>query len=156
LPMRGDDVLALSTLVDELTKCCKPLQQRQCVTARAYCFVYLASLVHPLSPLVPCRSASNFLEKQQHPCQSRYSPQVAGTLGPSKEESTAQGHAVFRIRACPSFPSPSLLPPIPTFPRQGEGVEGPERRPWEKMITRERGHSRSGTLRLKVRSVLSL
>src|SRR5262249_28595572 len=63
LPMRGDDVLALSTFVDELTKCCKPLQQRQYVTARAYCFVLLASLVHPLSPLVPCRSASNILRK---------------------------------------------------------------------------------------------
>src|SRR5262245_53752016 len=63
LPMRGDDVLALATLVDELTKCCKPLQQRQCVTARACCFVWLASLVHPLSPPVPCRSASNALEK---------------------------------------------------------------------------------------------
>src|SRR5262245_44553440 len=69
LPMRGDDVLALSTLVDELTKCCKPLHQRQCVTARAYCFVWLAAVVHPLSPLVPCRSASIVLEKQQLLCQ---------------------------------------------------------------------------------------
>jgi hypothetical protein len=88
LPMRGDDVLALSTLVDELTKCCKPLHQRPCVTARAYRFVWLASLVHPLSPLEACRSASNVLEKQQLLCQYRHSAQVAVTLGHSKEEST--------------------------------------------------------------------
>ena len=124
LPMRGDDVLALSTLVDELTKCCKPLHQRQCVTARAYYFVWLASLVHPLSPFVPCRSASNVLEKQQLLCHYRHSPQVVVTLGHSKKECIAPSRT--------------------------------QRRPWEKMRTRERGHSRqSRTLRLKVRSVLS-
>src|SRR2546426_4734251 len=59
LPMRGDVVLARSTVVYKLTKCCKPLHQRQCVIARAYYFVLLASLVHPLPPLIPGRSASN-------------------------------------------------------------------------------------------------
>src|SRR5689334_22196372 len=51
----------------------------------------------------------------------------------------AQGHSVFGTHACQFFPSPStgegegggegrrsvpavLLPPIPTFPRQGEGA----------------------------------
>jgi len=53
-----------------------------------------------------------------------------------KQTGRGQGHAVFRTRSCQSFPSPStgegegggegwwrtqamLLPPIPTFPRQG-------------------------------------
>jgi hypothetical protein len=72
LPMRGEVVLALSTGVDELTKCRKPLHQRQGVTMSAYSFVLLASLVHLLSPLVPGNKASNVLEKQQLLCQYRH------------------------------------------------------------------------------------
>ena len=62
--MRGDVVLAHSTLVYELTKCRKPLYQRQCVIARVCCFVPLTSLIHPLSPLVPVTSASILADQE--------------------------------------------------------------------------------------------
>ena len=62
--MRGDVVLARSTLVYELTKCRKPLHQRQCVIARVCYFVPLTSLIHPLSPLVPVTSASTLADQE--------------------------------------------------------------------------------------------
>jgi hypothetical protein len=57
-PRRVELVLALSALMYEPTKFCKPSHQRQCVTARACCFVLLPFLMHALSPLVPVMSVS--------------------------------------------------------------------------------------------------